>query len=113
MGIIGLPLAMIALVLIVIFAVTFFRSVRREKRGISKDSAEDIALRRFRNARPIAAGFKREQNTWVWEFEVLEGQDIYSVWVDALTGRVLKAQNIRSGRPYVQANPRMLGRRIG
>jgi hypothetical protein len=113
MGIIGLPVAFLALTFILLLTITIYRSVFKQSKGISKDSAEEIALRRFRNGRPIGAGFRKEKDLLIWEFEVMEGVDVYSIWVDALTGKVVKAQNIRSGRPYVQSSARMLGKRIG
>src|SRR5512140_941267 len=100
MGLIGLFIASLVLAILVLLVITVIRSINKQSNGISKDFAEEIALRRFRRGRTIGAGFKKENNLLIWEFEVLEGVDVYRVWVDALNSRVVKAQNVRSGQPY-------------
>jgi len=113
MGLIGLLVVLIVSTVLIVIAITVILSVRRQTKGISKDYAEEIALRRFRNGRTIGARFAKEKRMWIWEFDILVGADVNRIWVDARTAGVIKAQNLKSGKPCLQSADKMLGKRIG
>jgi hypothetical protein len=61
----------------------------RNRRHLSKDDAEEVLRRRFREGRVIGARFIRENKAPIWEFEILEGGRIHRVQIGAMTGTIL------------------------
>ncbi len=83
------------------------------RRGMSKDYAEHIVMRRYPAGQVIGTRFARSGRRWVWEFDVLHGAKVYRVAVDARTSTIAEAGPPKSGKPFVGRDVRMLGQRIG
>lgn len=82
------------------------------RRGMSKDYAEHIVMRRYPAGQVIGTRFARSGRRWVWEFDVLHGARIYRVSVDARTSTLSEAGPPKSGKSFVGRDVRMLGQKI-
>ena len=111
MAFLGLMMLLCAAVLIVI-AVAFISSLKGRK-GISKDRAEQLVLRRFAHARIIGARFTKLNGRLVWEFEFRYKSEIHRIAVDAQTAAFIKTADSRSPHAYPAAGTPPLGQRIG
>lgn len=113
MELVGLIVVLFAASLIVVVAVTLLSTLKRRTKGISKDYAEQIVMRRFTHGRTIGARFAKEGRRWIWEFDVLEGKEIHRLSVDARTAVVIRDRSVRQGHPAPTFGKPMLGKRIG
>jgi len=113
MEFLGLLVVFFGSLLIIVIAATLVLSLKRRSKGISKDYAEQIAIRRFVQGRTIGARFTREGRRWVWEFDVLDGKEIRRVSVDARSAAVIRARTLMPEKTYLQSSASMLGNRIG
>jgi len=98
---------------LVVVATTIMLSIRSKSRGISKDYAEQAVLRRLKHGRTIGARFTKEKQGYFWEFDVSDGAGVYRVWVDAHTGALVKALDLRRVNTPPGNGSKMLGKRIG
>lgn len=83
------------------------------RRGISKDYAEQKVLRRYENGRVIGARFARKGRRWIWEFDVLYEGTIHRVAVDARSSTITEIAIPKGTRSYTVREGGMLGQRIG
>jgi hypothetical protein len=112
MKFLGLLIILCAASLIVVIAVVVLLSLRRRGEGISKDYAEQIVMRCFVHGRTIGARFTREGHRWLWEFDVLDGEQIHRTWVDARTRAIIASRDLRPGESSYKGRNKVLGKRI-
>ncbi len=83
--------------LTIIVAILFYR--RGTKMKLSKDDAEVIVMRRFRDGKVVGARFVNYGNAFVWEFDVFESGWITRVRVDANTAAMVAQKPVPAVKP--------------
>ncbi len=96
---------------VVTLVAMLFAVVRRGK-GISKDYAESIALRKHGQGQVVGARFTRIGRKWIWEFDVRDGMSIRRIWVDARAASIVKMVELSPSERYTSGSGRLLGKRI-
>ncbi len=113
MEFLGLLAIFFAFIFLIILAFTIFSAVRKRVRGVSKDYAEQIVMRRYVHGLVLGARFAREGSRMVWEFDVMDEGEIHRLSVDARTATIIKSTTVRSTGSYGSRVPPMLGKRAG
>ena len=106
-------IAVIAVLLVLTIIVVLTLSALKGRKGISKEYAEQIVMRRYVNGQVIGARFARGQGRWIWELDVLDGAAIHRVAVDARSGSIVSTTDSRFADTYPGRDTRMYGRQIG
>ena len=106
-------IAVIAFLLVFTVIVVLTLSAWKRRKGISKEYAEQIVMRRYFNGQVIGAHFARKERRWIWELDVLDGAAIHRVAVDARTGTIVSTTDSRFADTYPRGDTRVYGKQIG
>ena len=86
---------------------------RRDRKGISKDDAERILMRRYLNIRIVGARFTSQAGRPIWEFDVVDRARIFRIAVDAQTAKIISAVPAHSSQVSAARETRMFGKSVG
>ena len=99
----GVALLMIVGVFTGVVAFVVSVIVRGKKKlelGLSRDEAEAFALERIPTGIVVGTRFVKNENSSVWEFDVLDKEVIYRVQVGAISRKILNEQELPAKQKY-------------
>ena len=113
MELVDLFIIFLVLCLVAVIVAIVVSRRREGGKGISKDYALQVVMRRLKSGQPIGARFTREKDQWIWEFDILIGNQIQRFSVDARTSMILGNRDVTQANAARPDTAKMLGKRIG
>jgi uncharacterized membrane protein YkoI len=83
--------SLIAVLVCMLFVSTSFTQKKMESK-ITKEQATKIALEQFKDAIVQSSELEKEEGKLIWSFDLKVGETTKEVWVNANTGKVIKAE---------------------
>ncbi len=83
--------SLIALLVCMIVVSTSFAQKKNDAK-ITKEQATKVALEQFKDAVIQSSELEKEEGKLIWSFDLKVGETTKEVWVDAKTGKVIKAE---------------------